>query len=205
MNTRKKSIIKVCSIKGCERKVISVGFCKNHYIAYCKYGDPLHCIFDKISFTDPENVKKCLVNHRTISENNCWEWTKGRTSLGYGMKQIDGSLKLVHRISAVVFMGFKIESNLCVLHKCDNPPCFNPEHLFIGTKKDNSLDMKSKGKSVFGEKNKGSKLKESDVWDIIDLLGNGVIHKKIAEKYNVTKFTVSRINRRITWRHLWDE
>lgn len=84
------------------------------------------------------------------TQSGCWEWTAYRNNKGYGClmwKHPNGgySNRLSHRISWELIHG-KIEDGLCVLHKCDNPRCVNPEHLFLGTKKDNTQDMISKGR-----------------------------------------------------------
>lgn len=80
----------------------------------------------------------------------CWIWTGGRTSTGYGIigkgKRGHGFLK-AHRASWIINVG-SIPDRLLVLHKCDNPLCVKPDHLFLGTYKDNSQDMVSKGRGV---------------------------------------------------------
>jgi hypothetical protein len=73
----------------------------------------------------------------------CWEWTASLTKKGYG--QFGHNLKRSHRVSWVIAYG-EIQDNLQVLHHCDNPPCVNPHHLFLGTNQDNRKDMMSKGR-----------------------------------------------------------
>ncbi len=78
----------------------------------------------------------------------CWEWTGARDIHGYGRIGNDypkKNLLLAHRAIWIITNG-EIPKNLCVLHRCDNPPCVNPKHLFLGTKKDNSQDMVKKGR-----------------------------------------------------------
>ena len=86
-------------------------------------------------------------------KNGCWEWLGAKYSNGYGAITItvDGKprAKLTHRISYEVFCG-PIPEGLCVLHKCDNPKCINPAHLFVGTYKDNMQDAKAKGRVASG-------------------------------------------------------
>ena len=78
---------------------------------------------------------------RKVTTNNCWEWTGAKVQKGYGIIWFNGGNARVHRISAMLFLKFNINSKLFVCHKCDNPPCFNPDHLFIGTNSDNENEL----------------------------------------------------------------
>ena len=83
------------------------------------------------------------------SPNGCWLWTgaKKRTGLPYGIIWVTNSPKVSHRISWILHKG-EIPKGLCVLHKCDTPPCVNPDHLFLGTRVENNLDCIAKGRNV---------------------------------------------------------
>lgn len=76
----------------------------------------------------------------------CWEWSKFRDPLGYGRCRLNGRKYTTHRASWLHFRG-TVPKGLCVLHKCDNPPCVNPDHLFVGTFKDNTIDKELKGRA----------------------------------------------------------
>jgi hypothetical protein len=83
--------------------------------------------------------------------NQCMEW-RGYLKNGYGAKQYGGrggEVKYLHRV-AFEWANGQIPQGMCVLHRCDNPPCVNPDHLFLGTKKDNSRDMWAKGRGISG-------------------------------------------------------
>lgn len=82
----------------------------------------------------------------TGGDDACWEWTAGRwTRFGYGRLKYHGVDYRAHRLVWAQLRG-PIPHGLCVLHQCDNPPCCNPAHLFLGTKADNTADMMAKGR-----------------------------------------------------------
>jgi len=84
-----------------------------------------------------------------VSKSGCWEWQKALNPNGYGKAYFNGKLRQSHRISWILHRG-KIPVGLFVLHHCDNPICVNPDHLFLGTQKDNMHDMIAKGRKNGG-------------------------------------------------------
>ncbi len=82
----------------------------------------------------------------------CWLWTGSKVGIGYGKTHYEGKYWRAHRLSWKFTFG-EIPDGLCVLHKCDNPACVRPDHLFLGTFDDNNKDMAKKGRSVKGDKN----------------------------------------------------
>lgn len=82
----------------------------------------------------------------TIMPNGCWEWIKSKDGYGYGLIRINKKTILAHRFSAKYLANQNID-NLHVCHHCDNPSCVNPNHLFVGTHKDNMDDMNRKGRN----------------------------------------------------------
>lgn len=86
--------------------------------------------------------------HSRINKTDgCWLWTGTTSTRGYGVIFLKRKKIFAHRLSYVVFKG-ALKNGNCVLHKCDNPPCVNPEHLFSGTHQDNMLDYTIKGKRI---------------------------------------------------------
>lgn len=75
----------------------------------------------------------------------CWIWPRGKTTAGYGVVRVNRKPIYVHRLTWQQYFG-SIPQGMCVLHSCDNPPCFNPDHLFLGTNHDNMVDKSLKGR-----------------------------------------------------------
>lgn len=160
---------------------------------------------------DKSKLERKLLEFREIKPSpdgrfhDCWYWIGGDNAGGYGITEVKifGFQKLVHRLSAYIWLNFDIDSKFLVCHECDNPICFNYEHLFVGTDLDNIKDMIIKGRSNQGEKNKNSKLKEKEVLEIYDLIYSGIfLQKEIAELYDVKESTVWGISKKHSWRHI---
>jgi hypothetical protein len=94
----------------------------------------------------------------------------------------------------------EIPENMCVYHKCDNPSCVNPNHLFLGTHKQNMIDCMNKGRFPVGEKNGKSKLKTADIIEIRKLYKNNVRQRDLCEIYNIDRARMSRIVNMKTWK-----
>ena len=142
--------------------------------------------------------------------STCWVWTRGKIAFGYGRVRFGtgkGLLYLAHRVSYTLTYG-PIPRDLYVCHRCDNPPCVNPEHMFLGTARDNALDSVSKGRfNGWGGAKKGSsqpyaKLTEDDVRQIRVLRSHGLTYREIAKRFGVSISAIVNIIRGTTWRHI---
>ncbi len=138
--------------------------------------------------------------------NECWTWQAHRNNNGYGIFSIKAILLLAHRTSWVIHFG-EIPNGLQVCHKCDNPPCVNPNHLFLGTMRINMDDKMAKGRYkkglVYrGEDHKLAKLKDSDIPTIRSLYDNGFSTHIIGEIFNVDSKTIWNVGKRISWSHV---
>ena len=134
--------------------------------------------------------------------NSCWLWQGGRWSQGYGRFKSRGIDLKAHRISYSIYKG-EIQNGLLVCHYCDNPPCVNPDHLFLGTNKQNTQDMLRKGRHSFtGSMNPKAKLKDQDIIEIRRMILEGIFQKEIGRKFNVSQATISDIKLRSIWKHV---
>ena len=138
-----------------------------------------------------------------LNYNSCWEWTGYRNNYGYGKFRLGGKATSTHRV-AYMFERGDIPKGMHVLHRCDNPPCVNPNHLFTGTHQDNMRDKESKNR---GNRPKGSthgraKLTESDIPVIRERLANDDSGASIARDYGVSQSAINRIKLGKTWGHV---
>jgi len=132
--------------------------------------------------------------------NGCWEWNKSRTKKGYG-KFVIGHAKWenAHHIAYEIFKG-AVPKGMVVRHTCDNPPCCNPAHLIIGTIKDNSNDMVTRGRSRAGIKHHNAKLNDKQVKEIKEKYATGKYTQvKLGSDYGVTNKQISKIVRGQRW------
>jgi hypothetical protein len=161
-----------------------------------------------------------------LGEDECWEWI-GALSGGYGaFKYNKGSI--AHRYSYMLHNNLQeIPKDMCICHKCDDPSCVNPKHLFIGTPKDNVRDMIEKGRMINGMKGKrhkketldvlsklskgrkagikhhNVKLTEEQVKDIRSLYSTGkYIQQSMADFFGINNSAISKIINRKSWHHI---
>ena len=134
--------------------------------------------------------------------NGCWIWLKGKDKNGYGLMSVNNKSYRSSRITYETFIGY-IPPGMLICHSCDNPSCINPEHLFLGSPKDNMTDMYQKNRDRnTGIKSVVSKLTEENVLEILKMRKNGDTLEKIAKKFNVTKQTIFSIVHKDNWKHI---
>jgi hypothetical protein len=141
-----------------------------------------------------------FMSYVTVTDN-CWIWN-GAKNKKYGILNFRNRNSMpAHRMSYILFRG-EIPDGILACHTCDNPPCVNPQHIFLGTTQHNTEDMMRKGRSMKGEKHPLAKLTEDDILKIRNLHKQGMKQTKIAEMFNVLASYINCIIKRRTWKHI---
>ena len=159
--------------------------------------------------SDPEKIfnsaKKYYENHIIKhSDDLCWEWIGRKNKKGYGEATYHHNRIMAHRLSWIIHNG-PIPDKKWILHKCDNPQCTNPVHLFLGDCLINNRDMKAKDRynSPKGSDCYKAKLTEEQVIKIKYLLLNKELnHSQIAKIFNVHSTTIYSIDKKKNWKHI---
>lgn len=168
----------------------------------------------------PSNFKKRFWD-KVIKGPECWEWEASRSKAGYGQLQVRSISPrplLAHRVSWILANG-EIPNGLFVLHKCDNPACVRPSHLFLGTQRDNNTDRQRKGRTasgdcngsrtqpernsfvrnrgsgLFGEKHPGAKLSDAQVEELRREFEAGTNRESLARRFGISVTHVYRLGK----------
>lgn len=163
-----------------------------------------------------ESLERRFWRHVAVrGAQECWEWM-GAKSRGYGVlgagKRGEGLVK-AHRVSWELHNG-PVPDAMFVCHRCDNPPCVNPGHLFLGTPADNAQDMATKGRhgrwtrplsTARGSRQGSARLTESEVRRILAEHRLGLARFAIANIHAVSYSTVQKIVTGESWRHITQE
>ncbi len=203
--------VRCCSVAGCTSVNYEArGLCKKHYDNAKNSGQLSNLPQKTLEQRFWEKVDKTGPIHPDL-KTPCWIWTAATNPGGYGQIRRGGrgsDLVLAHRLSWELARGF-IPEALHALHKCDNPPCVNPAHLFLGTNQDNIDDRVSKGRpSVrseqlpYGEAHRNAKLTAEVVREARVLFANGIFVRVLATKYGVSSSTMYNALIGKTWQHV---
>lgn len=165
--------------------------------------------------TRAAEIKIMLESHG--NSDLCLVWPHKLHEHGYGLCHFAGKEWRVHRLAYLIIHG-ELDDDIFVLHSCDNPPCFNGKHLFVGTQADNLADMRKKGRGshgvnpnpprglprpdLWGEKSVRAKLTTEKVLQILKYLDMGCTQQTLADEFGVNQTLISAIKRGITWKHL---
>lgn len=132
--------------------------------------------------------------------DGCWEWALGRKEDGYGRTLWHGRLTYAHRIAWELTYG-PVPDGLCVLHRCDNPACCNPTHLWLGSRADNNHDRDIKGRQPppKGDMNGRAVLSRADVAEIRQRHTDGTTQSALAQMFCISRRQIQRIVRNESW------
>lgn len=149
----------------------------------------------------PESPAEYIEKRTEVTSTGCWEWTgTPRNRWGYGDAHLGTRRLLAHRLAYEAFVG-AIPEDLLVLHHCDNPPCCNPEHLFLGTHEMNMADRDRKGRAVAlsGESHPNAKLTAAAVQEIRTTAYRSATISGLARKFGVSRRAVRLAYLGETW------
>lgn len=158
----------------CYLKKVDKTFCSEQ----CQRGSVEQRFYQKINKTD-----------------GCWYWTGSLNHCGYGTFNCRDKTWLAHRLSYQWSVG-SIPDGYSVLHKCDNPKCVRPDHLFLGTQADNVVDMMAKGRC------RSRKLVESEVLEIRRRMASKEHRGRIAREFGVSYALLFAIANKKLWKHI---
>jgi hypothetical protein len=143
------------------------------------------------------------IESHIVSKDGCYLTDLHLDDDGYPQIRINGKTKRLSRVMYELNYG-QIPEGKLICHRCDNPACVNPNHLFLGTHQENMNDMKSKKRQAFqkGSQNGQAKLNEEKVLEIKQLLAEKKTNKEIAEKFGVSQHHISGIKIGRCWSHV---
>jgi hypothetical protein len=189
--TEHQEQVMLCKWLDCGSPVFCKGLCRKHH----------HVEWRASNAALPRDVaEERFWRGATVHGSGCWLW---RRSKSYGHVFFQGRQWRAHRLSWFLTHG-EIPPGLVVCHACDNPPCINPGHLFLGTIADNAADRDKKGRNVNyrGEAHGRAKLTGADVKVIREELRQGSTKTGLARRYGVGETTIWHIANRTSWAHV---
>lgn len=165
--------------------------------------------------------KEHLFDYYKPTASGCWEWSRGRLKSGYGAAYVDGRQQVAHRVAYELVRG-QIPKGMYVCHRCDNPPCINPDHLWLGSHKENMHDAIKKGRASkppvhkggdhwrlkfphmveHGEDNPNAIMTDESVIGLRRDYVAGVPLDVLFSKYDVTRNTIHEYTSGRRWKHL---
>jgi len=187
-----------CAIEGCQRATGKArGWCNMHYARWRRTGSTGNAL---PLYSDKDATLAERINHFgwDVTTDGCWEWRGSRRPTGYGVVSV-GRQKLdyTHRVSWLVHRG-AIPEGMFVCHHCDNPPCCNPDHLFLDDNTGNMADMVTKRRHAFGERNGQAKLTKASAGEIRALKG-AESRRVTARRFGVSASLVGLIQCGMRW------
>lgn len=190
-----------CSIEGCTKPFMARGFCGTHYME-ARRADPT------FSRGRPRGTLEERFFRKIVVTDDCWKWVGPVRPNGYGHIQVGGKGSptiSAHRLSYQIHKG-EIPEGLVVMHSCDNPSCVNPDHLSVGTYKENTADMIAKGrKRTVAPKGTGNgKAKLNDGLVRYIRQNSNRPHAELARELNLSPNCIRGVKTGRTWSHVND-
>jgi hypothetical protein len=199
MNERKsyRTNTRACNIRGClKRRAAGDDICTMHRARIERHGDA--SIRLTVNQSEARQTLERWVADRDRS-TGCWEWPN-RTKEGYADIIVNGRRTPAGRYA--LLLDGRDPTGFLACHHCDNPPCVNPDHLYVGTHAQNVADSIARGRSRVGEASPRAKITEADVREIRRMYASGVNFSKLGAAFSISKQHAARIARRENWAHV---
>jgi hypothetical protein len=168
-------------------------------------GEKRKKLYCKADPSNPEHLRRRLLNGIEVNrETGCWEWRRAINSRGRGTLTVARRTVTAARLAYSLFIR-ELGHREFACHKCDNPLCINPSHLFPGSQLDNMRDCSRKGRirtpivSFKGEANPACRLSAEDVTEVRNMLSGGIKQRVIALRFRISQSQVSNIKRGVAW------
>ena len=185
----------LCLSPGCTQQRRSRNWCAAHYAEARRRG-----LFIPRR-PPPATLEERFWAHVVVHVDGCWEWT-GPAHKGYGRLKFKQRQYMATHVSLAI-AGRPLREGEFALHRCDNPPCSRPDHLFAGTKADNARDRHGKERDARGRRTNTNVLTEAQVLEIRSLYASGGWSQtRLGEKFGVRHSTIGYIVRGETWQWL---
>ena len=187
---------KKCSIDNCGDDRHTGNLCAKHYGRFQRNGDPLLLQRRPSNLNDNEMLAWMKLQARAVNgrlETPCMEWQSFWGEEKYGSVHYRGKMVGAHRLAYALATGADIDGQM-IRHRCDNPPCINPDHLEQGTQADNSHDAINRSRQVTGETDGNASLTNLQAREIREIYSTGKAkQREIADTYGVSRASISRI------------
>lgn len=188
-----------CRVSGCDSAHDAHGYCSAHRARLARYGDPL------ASAPEKTLADRFWAKVEKRGPGGCWEWTAYRDPHGYGRISVGGAQGGMQLASRVAWELEHRSPVGCghVCHRCDNPPCVNPAHLFLGDPATNSADMVAKHRQMHGGRHVNAKLTEELVLQLrAEYAAGGISQRALAAAHGVSQSALGNALRGKTWKHV---
>ena len=185
-----------CSVDECCVAARKRGMCSRHYLKWWRKTPKDLRPPTAQEATDQERFEMKVEKH---GHGGCWLWTGARRASGHGYAVVSGVAIPAAR-AALEFAGSPRPGKLLALHRCDNPPCVNPKHLYWGTHQNNMDDAWARGAMPTGSERHGSKVTEAQVVEIRQRYADGAMGVDLAVEYGLSRPALYQITSGTKWR-----
>lgn len=192
--TMKREPDESCSREECDRPIRSRGLCNAHYLRWWKTASPEE---------RRRPSKEQLFWAKVRKGPGCWEWQGARRPTGHGIF-LGPERKLISaaRFALELHLHQAIPSGMETCHRCDNPPCVNPRHLYFGTRQNNVDDAWARGLMPMGSEKTSAKLTEDQVVVLREAYALGAETKSLARQFGIAVPTLRQIVLGLKWKHV---